>query len=44
MGQKEELKRKYKTLNPLELRENIKRLFLKLKNSGNPLLEISEAA
>ena len=31
MKVKEELERKYKTLNPLELRENIKRLFNQLK-------------
>lgn len=35
MGQKEVLRRKYRTLNPLELRENIKKLFNRLKKTDN---------
>jgi hypothetical protein len=35
MGPKEELRRKYKMLNPFELRENIKKLFNQLKKTEN---------
>jgi hypothetical protein len=45
MGQKEELRRKYKTLNPVKLREIIKRQTTKLNQFKNEVeLDLENAA